>query len=437
MAKPKLALIPAAQGTKLFSVLPSDGTGDFDFTRGSVATRINAQGLIENVASGQSRLDYPLIDGVQKGCPHHILEPARTNLIADSIEISQFTQSNTSVIDNNIISPEGTLNASKVTEQNVSGVHYVGAGLAGGAGEYTWSCFLKQGTSRYAGMRAVVNAFQNRFFVNVDLSNGSVVDTHTVGSGTTWEYYVHKYPNGWYRLVIQAANGSGNMDMSISSSNVAQPNYSLGLPTYLGSTNNNFYVWGAQFEAGAFETSFIKTTGTAVTRSAETATGAGNATTFNDSQGVLMIESATLSESDITARYFQLSDGSITANGLTFRYYTTTNYFQALYYTNGAYQSVLSIYLPDSSEFNKIAFKYKANDFALWVNGIKVGSDATGSTGYTLSNLSFNNNGFDSFEGSIKQLQYFDSALADTQLEQLTSWQSFTDMAEGQLYTIE
>jgi hypothetical protein len=88
MAKPKLALIPAAQGTKFYSVLPSDGTGDFTFTRGSVGTRINAQGLIENVASGQSRLDYPLIDGVQKGCPHHILEPARTNLIQYSEDFS-------------------------------------------------------------------------------------------------------------------------------------------------------------------------------------------------------------------------------------------------------------------------------------------------------------------------------------------------------------
>jgi hypothetical protein len=29
MAKPKLALIPAAQGDKFYSVLPSDGVGDF------------------------------------------------------------------------------------------------------------------------------------------------------------------------------------------------------------------------------------------------------------------------------------------------------------------------------------------------------------------------------------------------------------------------
>jgi hypothetical protein len=61
MAKPKLTLIPATQGSKLYSVLPADGVGDFTFSRGSAATRINKDGLIETVASGVSRLNYPLI----------------------------------------------------------------------------------------------------------------------------------------------------------------------------------------------------------------------------------------------------------------------------------------------------------------------------------------------------------------------------------------
>jgi hypothetical protein len=88
MAKPKLALIPAAQGSKFYSVLPSDGVGDFDFARASAATRINKYGLIETVASGQSRLNYPLIDGVVNGCPNHLLEPARINLITYSEDFS-------------------------------------------------------------------------------------------------------------------------------------------------------------------------------------------------------------------------------------------------------------------------------------------------------------------------------------------------------------
>ena len=41
------------------------------------------------------------------------------------------------------------------------------------------------------------------------------------------------------------------------------------------------------------------------------------------------------------------------------------------------------------------------------------------------------------FYGNTKQIQYFDSALNDSDLEKLTSWVSFSDMANGQLYTIE
>ena len=124
MAKPNLALIPAAQGTKLYSVLPSDGSGDFDYTRGSAATRINAQGLIETVANTSSRLNYPLLDGKVVGCPHHLLEPQRANLVTYSEDISQITsQSNITITDNQVISPDGTLNAASFIDNSTNGVH--------------------------------------------------------------------------------------------------------------------------------------------------------------------------------------------------------------------------------------------------------------------------------------------------------------------------
>jgi hypothetical protein len=64
----------SSKGT-LYSVLPSDGTGDFDFTRSGDATRINKEGLIETVGNNVPRLNYPLIDGVVSGCPSLLLEP--------------------------------------------------------------------------------------------------------------------------------------------------------------------------------------------------------------------------------------------------------------------------------------------------------------------------------------------------------------------------
>ena len=70
----------------LYSVVPSNGDGDFTFTRGSSATRVNKDGLIEEVSSHIARLDYPLIDGEVQDCPALLLEPSRTNTFQRSEE---------------------------------------------------------------------------------------------------------------------------------------------------------------------------------------------------------------------------------------------------------------------------------------------------------------------------------------------------------------
>jgi hypothetical protein len=50
MQKPKLALIPSGyKNGEVYSILPNDGSGDFSFTRNSGGTRVNKQGLIEQM----------------------------------------------------------------------------------------------------------------------------------------------------------------------------------------------------------------------------------------------------------------------------------------------------------------------------------------------------------------------------------------------------
>ena len=52
MATPSLAMVPSGyKDGKLYSVLPNNSGGDFDVTRGSLATRVNKDGLIEPVGT--------------------------------------------------------------------------------------------------------------------------------------------------------------------------------------------------------------------------------------------------------------------------------------------------------------------------------------------------------------------------------------------------
>ena len=84
--KASIALIPSGtKASKLYSVLPANGDGDFTHSRSlTTATRVNKDGLIESVAADVPRLDYPFTNGVVGDCPHLLLEPSRTNISPDS-----------------------------------------------------------------------------------------------------------------------------------------------------------------------------------------------------------------------------------------------------------------------------------------------------------------------------------------------------------------
>lgn len=420
MAKPKLALIPAAQGTKLYSVLPSNGTGDFTFTRGSKATRINAQGLIEIVNDNISRLDYPMIDGVQKGCPHHILEPARTNVVqySEAFDNAYWTKTGSSITSNVAISPDGSLNADKLVEGTSLGLHQVQRNLGTISGNVTFSIYAKSSERNIIFINAYTGSSNRTFF---DLSNGNVL-TNALGSTAKIELL----PNEYYRCSVErVANALVGFEVGVSQAD--------GVISYQGDGTSGAYIFGAMLEQGSYPTSYIPTNGESggVTRSAETANGAGNSTTFNDSEGVLMAE---FSSDDINVGWIGLGSGSsnrilLGTSGGNVRSYNNIGG------TVINYQSTIN-----SNSNNKIAIKYKSGDTDIYINGFKLfESNSAFSVSSPFDEIQFKNLAGETqnFYGKTKQVQYFDSALADTQLEQLTSWQSFRDMANGQLYTIE
>jgi len=413
MAKPKLALIPAAQGSKLFSVLPSSGVGDFDFSRSGSATRINSQGLIETVGNGQSRLNYPMIDGKVVGCPHHILEPQRTNLLQYSEDFSNSYWYKDSIsVTSGFVSPDGTLNASKIVGSGfLQGVINVVA-----SNVYTYSVFWKKDTSSFIKFQVSSSGPDETITLNTKtLSFSSITNID--------EYSVEEFGNGWYRLKITWTE----QDTEISGIRIICDE---------SDANSSLYIWGAQVEQGSFPTSYIKTNGSAVTRSAETANGSGDAATFNDSEGVLMAEISALAD-DGTYRVFGLSDGTA-SNRVILYYNPNSNNIELFISSGGAAQTTLSLTLTDIKLLQKIAVKYKVNDIGLWINGFEVGIDTIATMPSGLNELAFDNGvSTENFYGNTKQIQYYNSALTDSELEQLTSWTSFSDMAEGQLYTIE
>ncbi len=74
-------------------------------------------------------------------------------------------------------------------------------------------------------------------------------------------------------------------------------------------------------------------------------------------------------------------------------------------------------------DYHKIALKYKASDFALRVDGVKVATNTTvNDTPSGLNQLDFDRaDGLNDFYGNIKAVRVYDTALSDSELPALTS----------------
>ena len=335
-----------------------------------------------------------MIDGVVKGCPHHILEPASTNLVLESNNFNNyFTKLNSaSVQSNQVISPDGTLNADKIIRGSADLSLRRNSQVATGT-EYTFSIYAKKGTASS---------------IRLDIGDEGM---------TTFNLTDY-----WQRFSVKATPASyGHIDIEI-------PNANQG---------DYIYVFGAMVEQNSFPTSYIPTTSAPVTRSAETATGSGDAATFNDSEGVLMAEVS----KDKGTQYslISLQKSSVSDTYAYIGYLNNNTTIRGQIKVGGTTVLDEEIEMSDTSIVAKILIKYKSGDYSMWVNGFEVGSN-TNSTIFSDGDLNeiefgYNNNSSFRFYGKTKQLQYFDTT--DIDLEQLTSWVSFTEMAEGQLYTIE
>ena len=247
-----------------------------------------------------------------------------------------------------------------------------------------------------------------------NISNGTL---GTVSSNHT-STKIEDYGNGWYRLSVTVTAPASPTD------NTGQ--FSWYVANANGETNvtqdgtSTSFWYGGQIEVGEYGTSYIETDTASVTRVAETATGAGNDQVINSTEGVLYVETSALSN-DLSERRFGISDGT-SANVVRIGYTGVSNRIVAVVY-NGSNQAVLTYTSPDITANSKIAVKYKANDFALWVDGVERSTDTSGATfaAGTLNSIAFNVGGVNHFYSKTKEVRVYKTALTDAELAALTT----------------
>ena len=178
-----------------------------------------------------------------------------SNLLDYSQDFSQWALVNSTILSENTTSPDGTVNAYRITStsngdsafvRNTSATQIVST-------TYSYSCFVKKGTTNYVRLanRAIGTASESSAWF--DIENGVV---GTLGSSLT-SSNIESYGNGWYRCTLIGSTGSSipNQLNDIAAAT------SDGLnPAQLG---DYIYYWGAQLEESSSAGNYILTDGAA------------------------------------------------------------------------------------------------------------------------------------------------------------------------------
>ena len=211
------------------------------------------------IAEGEDNDFSVEVSPVGKEYPAPLVVP-RTNLVkfSENLESGSFGKTRCTIEDNFITSPEGVINASKMTSTDAL-ESYIQQDITTIGTKLAWSFFAKKGDLDYAhGLLWDTSANGCRQWFN--LSTGAVGGTTTFGSGYSVDYAtIEDYGDGWYRcaMVVNTTAGPQGCRVSISSANT----------TITSPVNSYGYFYGLQLEEGDKTTEYIPTTTEVVTRS--------------------------------------------------------------------------------------------------------------------------------------------------------------------------
>ena len=362
----------------------STNAGIYIQNSGTTTAVIDNVSVVE-VTGDRARLNYEIEGGLVNTKPSLLLEPQSSNLIpySNPIEVSGGWQifDNASIETNYEISPMGIKNASLVgTQGGVNDFIFDSITISNSA-TYTVSFYIKNIDSQATGFYAP-SAVDGR--INW---NGAEISS-IVGTGANYE----ELSNGWYRVHQTTTSTSTNVITRIYSDRVS---------------TGSVLIFGYQLEEQSYPTSLIPTNGSTQTRSGETCNGAGTSSIFESSEGILYAEYASLAN-DGSVRYLGLSDGS-SGNRAVILNDSTTNNIRGIVSSGGTKYADFGFVVSDVTTFNKVALKWKANDFQLWINGVKRVSDSAGPAPIGLNRFGFDLAGSGPIDAKIRDIRVYNT----------------------------
>ena len=331
-----------------------------------------------------------------------LVEEERTNLVFNSEDFTAatWTKTNITVTANQSVAPDGTTTADLIYPSSTASCN-ISRVIGSGSGSFTNSIFAKAAGINWI---YIYNA-QGNARAWFDLSTG----TKGSADASISDYSIIPYGNGWYRCDVRTDN-------------TTYQSHTIGLSDADNSTavtvsgTNGVYVWGAQFEAGLFSTSYIPTTTAAVTRATDVVsiTGDDFSSWFNQDEGTAISEVRDAEETAPAAYYFGQSPSP--------RWWSYANGYTQIYSPGGGG----SISLPYSGSQDRMKYAVSRSNITQTVAGSINGQATLSSTQGTITGFNqlmigrrLDNNQY--LNGHLSRLAYHSTRVPDTALQVLTN----------------
>ena len=379
---------------KAYSLKPTDGSGDLTFTRASTATRVNAAGLIESVATGVPRIDF-----TGGGCGKLLLEPQRTNLVRYSEEFNNW------LIPPTFTTIETESLKGSIIFSNFGSAISQGITLTSNA-DTTISVFAKKSNWNFLQIRTVnfdASASARTWF---DLLNGTVGSTDI--PSRHFNQSIEDFGGGWYRCSLtfkSITDLSGSIQLAGSQSDSS---------TISGANSGeDIFFDMSQVELGSYPTSYIPTTTTAVTRVADSAIK-DSLSVFGTNVGSFFVDAEGPHFDGAAGYLFDLSD-NVNSSINRFAIYSANSTNLTLF-TNASLTFAASV-----TARKKIVVIWNGTNTKLYLNGVKVGDFTYANANPTSINLNSRYNETQYGNSKFNQVLAFPTALSDTDAIALTT----------------
>ena len=389
-------------------------TVTFDVVRASTKYVVDENGDLSQVAANTPAFEYNA-DGTYKGM---LVEDQRENICLQSEDFSTTWLSgvNTTVSAVTETTPDGdsTSKSVKIGDDNSTGTGSVAVRqditVTGGA-TYTASIFLKADGLAFA--RLSIDEYDG-------VTNGTqyfgLSGSGSLGTASNLDdSKIEAYPNGWYRCSVTWTQGAADTEFkfriyvanSISSSTVDLDNTS------------SIFAWGVQVELGANASSYIPTTTTSVTRSADDISKTSASTYVGQTAGTVYVE-ATIDNIIANANIITVSDGT---DDNIVRITFNANADMRMYVKGGTTSIINDVETIVAGTY-KFAIVYSGSDTRVYRDGVQLSSSTTSLTftssvdeidiGQSFADTGQSNNW-------IRAFAFYKRALTDTEAITLTS----------------